>query len=428
MFLIQNGGRMNSQIIMPAEIKKTLVLVLAGGKGTRLKQLTDHQSKPAVPFGGRFRIIDFPLSNCINSGFRKIGVLTQYKAHSLIKHIQHAWSFLRSELNEFVEIWPAQQQTASESWYKGTADAVYQNINTIKSHAPKYVLILAGDHIYKQDYSLMLLDHIEKKAQVSVACIEVPVREASSFGIMGVDENDNITQFVEKPSNPPTIPGKPEKALASMGLYIFNTDFLIELLEKDAKDETSAHDFGKNILPSLVGKAKIMAHPFSKSCVLNGDKEPYWRDVGTLDSYWEANIDLTNIIPDLNLYDAHWPIWSTQEQLPPAKFVFSQDNRKGQALDSLVSSGCIVSGSHVNHSLLFSNVHVHSYCHIENSVILNNCEIHRHVCLKNVILDENCVIPEGMKIGYDMEQDRRRFEVSEKGIILVTREALAAIK
>ncbi len=419
---------MNSQIIMPAEIKKTLVLVLAGGKGTRLKQLTDHQSKPAVPFGGRFRIIDFPLSNCINSGFRKIGVLTQYKAHSLIKHIQHAWSFLRSELNEFVEIWPAQQQTASESWYKGTADAVYQNISTIKSHAPKYVLILAGDHIYKQDYSLMLLDHIEKKAQVSVACIEVPVREASSFGIMGVDENDNITQFVEKPSNPPTIPGKPEKALASMGLYIFNTDFLIELLEKDAKDETSVHDFGKNILPSLVGKAKIMAHPFSKSCVLNGDKEPYWRDVGTLDSYWEANIDLTNIIPDLNLYDAHWPIWSTQEQLPPAKFVFSQDNRKGQALDSLVSSGCIVSGSNVSHSLLFSNVHVHSYCHIENSVILNNCEIHRYVCLKNVILDENCVIPEGMKIGYDMERDRRYFEVSEKGIILVTREALAAIK
>ena len=267
MFLIQNGGRMNSQIIMPAEIKKTLVLVLAGGKGTRLKQLTDHQSKPAVPFGGRFRIIDFPLSNCINSGFRKIGVLTQYKAHTLIKHIQHAWSFLRPELNEFVEIWPAQQQTASESWYKGTADAVYQNINTIKSHAPKYVLILAGDHIYKQDYSLMLLDHIEKKAQVSVACIEVPVREASSFGIMGVDENDNITQFIEKPSNPPTIPGKPEKALASMGLYIFNTDFLIDLLEKDAKDETSAHDFGKNIMPSGITQFSSKITFFRQTCL-----------------------------------------------------------------------------------------------------------------------------------------------------------------
>ncbi|MBR7158412.1 MAG: glucose-1-phosphate adenylyltransferase [Alphaproteobacteria bacterium] len=400
--------------------KDTLALVLAGGRGSRLKQLTDNQSKPAVPFGGKFRIIDFPLSNCINSGIRRIGVLTQYRAHTLIKHLQRGWSFLQPELNEFVEIWPAQQQTSGETWYQGTADAVFQNIEVILEHNPKYILILAGDHIYKQDYSKMLADHIDSDAQASVACIDVPIQSAKEFGVVGVDDQDNIINFVEKPIDPPSIPGRPDRAFASMGIYIFNADFLIDLLRKDAEDSNSSHDFGKDILPSLVGKAKLHAHRFNKSCVYNKEDEPYWRDVGTLDAYWSANIDLTYVVPDLDLYDSSWPIWTFQEQLPAAKFVFESELRTGMALRSLVSSGCIISGSLIKGSLLFTNVLVHSFALVEDSVVLPNCVIHRNARVHKAILSAGCVVPRGLVVGEDPEFDKKYFYHTENGITLVT--------
>ncbi|MGN1079390.1 MAG: glucose-1-phosphate adenylyltransferase [Alphaproteobacteria bacterium] len=407
--------------------KDTLALVLAGGKGSRLKNLTEVQAKPAVHFGGKFRIIDFPLSNCINSGMRRMCVLTQYKAHSLIKHIQQGWSFLQPELNEFVEIWPAQQQTSDEVWYQGTADAVYQNLDTIRSHAPKYILILAGDHIYKQDYSKMLKQHIETGAKATVSCIEVPIEKAHEFGILDADAESNIIRFVEKPKNPPSIPGKPDRSFASMGIYIFDADFLIDLLEKDAQDKNSSHDFGKDILPSLVGKVKMVAHRFQDSCVFNKTDEAYWRDVGTLDAYWEANLDLTNVVPDLDLYDSRWPIWTFQEQHPAAKFVFESDLRTGMAVKSLVSAGCIISGGTVRHSLLFSAVRVHSFTLIEDSVILPNCVINRHARVKKAILAQGCVIPRGLVIGEDPQEDARYFYVSEKGVVLVTPAMLAKL-
>ena len=400
--------------------KDTLALILAGGRGSRLKQLTDNQSKPAVPFGGKFRIIDFPLSNCINSGIRRIGVLTQYRAHTLIKHLQRGWSFLQPELNEFVEIWPAQQQTSGETWYQGTADAVFQNIEVILEHNPKYILILAGDHIYKQDYSKMLADHIDSDAQASVACIDVPIQSAKEFGVVGVDDQDNIINFVEKPIDPPSIPGRPDRAFASMGIYIFNADFLIDLLRKDAEDSNSSHDFGKDILPSLVGKAKLHAHRFNKSCVYNKEDEPYWRDVGTLDAYWSANIDLTYVVPDLDLYDSSWPIWTFQEQLPAAKFVFESELRTGMALRSLVSSGCIISGSLIKGSLLFTNVLVHSFALVEDSVVLPNCVIHRNARVHKAILSAGCVVPRGLVVGEDPEFDKKYFYHTENGITLVT--------
>ena len=400
--------------------KDTLALVLAGGRGSRLKQLTDNQSKPAVPFGGKFRIIDFPLSNCINSGIRRIGVLTQYRAHTLIKHLQRGWSFLQPELNEFVEIWPAQQQTSGETWYQGTADAVFQNIEVILEHNPKYILILAGDHIYKQDYSKMLADHIDSDAQASVACIDVPIQSAKEFGVVGVDDQDNIINFVEKPIDPPSIPGRPDRAFASMGIYIFNADFLIDLLRKDAEDSNSSHDFGKDILPSLVGKAKLHAHRFNKSCVYNKEDEPYWRDVGTLDAYWSANIDLTYVVPDLDLYDSSWPIWTFQEQLPAAKFVFESELRTGMALRSLVSSGCIISGSLIKGSLLFTNVLVHSFALVEDSLVLPNCVIHRNARVHKAILSAGCVVPRGLVVGEDPEFDKKYFYHTENGITLVT--------
>jgi glucose-1-phosphate adenylyltransferase len=399
--------------------KNTVALILAGGRGTRLKDLTDLRSKPAVPFGGKFRIIDFPLSNCINSGIRRIGVATQYKSHSLIQHIQRGWGFLRGEFNEFVEIWPAQQRVA-EDWYKGTADAVYQNLDIIRNIGAEYVLILAGDHIYKMDYGQMLACHVRNKADMTVACINVPIEDAKAFGVIGVDHEDRVIDFKEKPDHPDALPDDPTQAFASMGIYVFNAAFLYEQLIRDADDPRSEHDFGKNVIPQIISKYRVFAHRFTESCVASGNDVYYWRDVGTVDAYWEANMELTKVTPDLNLYDADWPIWTYQEQLPPAKFVFNNHDRMGMATDSLVSGGCIVSGATINQSVLFSDVHVHSFSEIQDSVIMPNVEIGRHVKLKRVVVDKGASIPEGMEIGFDLELDRKRFYVSEKGITLVT--------
>ncbi|MBL4748457.1 MAG: glucose-1-phosphate adenylyltransferase [Magnetovibrio sp.] len=409
-------------------LKNTLALVLAGGRGSRLMQLTESQSKPAVPFAGKFRIIDFPLSNCINSGIRRIGVATQYKAHTLIQHIQRGWGFFRAELQEFVEIWPAQQQTDEESWYRGTADAVYQNINIISDHNPEYVLILAGDHIYKQDYSRLIMQHVESGADVTVSCIEVPQEDAKGFGVVDADRDGNIVGFLEKPENPPCIPGHPGVSYASMGIYVFNADFLYEQLLRDQELEGSTNDFGNDILPYLVGRCKLMAHRYSDSCVISeGQSEAYWRDVGTLDAYWEANLDLTKVTPSLDLYDTDWPIWTYQVQRPAAKFVFNIDERRGMAVDSLVSAGCVVSGGQVRRSLLFSDVRVNSFAEVEESVILPNCNIGRHARVTKVVMAKNCDIPAGMIIGEDAEKDRRRFYVSKGGVTLVTPDMLAKV-
>ncbi len=377
--------------------KNTYAMVLAGGRGSRLHQLTDWRAKPAVPFGGKFRIIDFVLSNCVNSGIRRIGVATQYKSHSLIRHIQRGWSFLNGQFGEFVDILPAQQRVDEEHWYKGTADAVYQNIDILRENNPEFVLILAGDHVYKMDYGKLLAYHVDTKADMSVACLEVPIADATGFGVMGVDEHGRVVEFAEKPANPAPIPGKPDKALASMGIYVFNTKFLFEQLIRDADDPKSSHDFGKDIIPYLVEKYRVYAQSFDQSCVgMGDDKIPYWRDVGTIDSFWEANMELTKVIPDLNMYDQEWPIWTHQEQLPPAKFVFDEEGRRGMAIDSLVSGGCIVSGSTVRRSLLFSDVRVCTHCSIEDSVLLPNVNVGSHVVLKRAIIDKNCNIPDGM--------------------------------
>lgn len=405
--------------------RNTLALILAGGRGTRLKNLTDWRAKPAVPFGGKFRIIDFPLSNCVNSGVRRIGVVTQYKAQSLIRHIQRGWSFLDGRFKEFVELLPAQQRTEDETWYQGTADAVFQNLDILRIRNPSHVLILGGDHIYKMDYGRILAEHAEKQADLTIACLEIPVADAHAFGVMAVDDNWRITDFVEKPEHPPAIPGKPELALASMGIYVFNAEFLFEQLILDHDLEDSSHDFGKDLIPRLVASnARVYAHRFQNSCVNMAANIPYWRDVGTVDAYWEANIDLTTVTPALNLYDEDWPIWTYQEQLPPAKFVFDDDNRRGQALDALISGGCIVSGASVRRSLLFSNVQVHDYSTVEDSVILPNVEIGKNVRLKRTVVEKGCVLPEGCTIGFDREKDERNFYVSENGITLVTPEML----
>lgn len=405
--------------------KNTYAMILAGGRGSRLYQLTDWRAKPAVPFGGKFRIVDFVLSNCVNSGIRRIGVATQYKSHSLIRHIQRGWSFLNGQFAEFVDILPAQQRVDEEHWYQGTADAVYQNLDILREQNPEFVLILAGDHVYKMDYGKLLAFHVDTKADMSVACLEVPVADATAFGVMGVDEHGRVVEFAEKPASPATIPGKPDKSLASMGIYVFNTKFLFEQLIRDADDPNSSHDFGKDIIPHLVEKYRVYAQSFEHSCVGMGDDQiPYWRDVGTIDSYWEGNMELTKVIPDLNMYDQEWPIWTHQEQLPPAKFVFDEDGRRGMAVDSLVSGGCIVSGSSVRRSLLFSDVRVCSHCTIEDSVLLPNVNVGSHVVLKRVIIDKNCNIPDGMQIGVDLEEDRKRFHVSPNGITLVTPDML----
>jgi len=405
--------------------KNTYAMVLAGGRGSRLYQLTDWRAKPAVPFGGKFRIIDFVLSNCVNSGIRRISVATQYKSHSLIQHIQRGWSFLNGQFGEFVDLLPAQQRVDEVHWYQGTADAVFQNLDILRESDPDFVLILAGDHVYKMDYGKLLAFHVENNADMTVACLEVPVAEASAFGVMGVDENSRVIQFAEKSPNPATIPGKPDRSLASMGIYVFNTKFLFEQLIRDADDKNSSHDFGKDLIPRMVEKYRVFAQNFEQSCVGTGDdKMPYWRDVGTIDSYWEANMELTKVIPDLNMYDQEWPIWTHQEQLPPAKFVFDDDDRRGMAVDSLVSGGCIISGSTVRRSLLFSDVRINSHCNIEDSVLLPNVDVCRDVTLKRVIVDKSCRIPDGLVVGVNPEEDRKRFHVSPKGVTLITPDML----
>ncbi len=408
--------------------KNTYAMVLAGGRGSRLHQLTDWRAKPAVPFGGKFRIIDFVLSNCVNSGIRRIGVATQYKSHSLIQHIQRGWSFLNGQFGEFLDLLPAQQRIQEDQWYQGTADAVFQNLDIIRESGADFVLILAGDHVYKMDYGKLLAFHVENKADMTVACLEVPVADATAFGVMAVDEESRVVEFAEKPDHPACIPGKPGVSLASMGIYVFNSKFLFEQLIRDADDKRSSHDFGKDLIPHMVKKYRVFAQSFDQSCVGVGDDGvPYWRDVGTIDSYWEANMELTKVIPDLNMYDQEWPIWTHQEQLPPAKFVFNEEGRRGVAVDSLVSGGCIVSGSTVQHSLLFSDVRVNSYSTIEDSVLLPNVDVGRYVTLKKVIVDKNCKIPEGMEIGVNPEEDRKRFHVSSNGVTLVTPEMLGQV-
>ena len=405
--------------------KRAFAVVLAGGRGTRLKQLTDHRAKPAVYFGGKFRVIDFALSNCLNSGIRQIGVATQYQSHSLLRHLQRGWSFLKTELNEFIDLLPAQQRIDDTDWYRGTADAVRQNLHIIRSRRPQFVIVLAGDHVYKMDYSLLLTDHVECGAPCTVACIEVPIAEATGFGVMAADRSRRITDFVEKPANPPPMQGKPDRALASMGVYVFNAQYLYDALMQDLADPESNHDFGKDIVPRAVRNGEAVAHPFGQSCVASvPNQEPYWRDVGTIDAYWEANIDLTAVNPLLDMYDSSWPILTYQEQLPPAKFVFNQEGRRGMALESLVSGGCIISGSLIEKSLLFSKCRVNSYCKLLEAVLLPEVTVGRHCRLTRVVVDHGCHIPEGLVIGEDPAEDARRFERTDKGITLVTREML----
>jgi len=400
--------------------KDTLALVLAGGRGSRLQQLTLWRAKPAVPFGGKFRIIDFPLSNCVNSGIRKVGILTQYKAHSLIQHVQRGWGFMRGELGEFVELLPAQQRLET-SWYKGTADAIYQNIDIIRAHKPEFVLILAGDHIYKMDYGTMLVSHVEAEADITVGCIEVPLEEARAFGVMAVDESNRIVQFAEKPEHPIPMPGRDDVALASMGIYVFRTEVLIEELLRDADESDSRHDFGGDIIPDAIDRLRVTAFPF---CQAGSRNHAYWRDVGTIDAYWQANMELIGVSPELNLYDREWPIWTYQDQVPPAKFVFDDEGRRGKAVDSMVAGGCIVSGSNVRRSLLFSNVHVHSYSRIEDSVIFPEVDVGRGCVIRKAVIDKGCIIPADTRIGVDAAADAARFHVSNGGVVLVTPEML----
>ena len=397
----------------------TLALILAGGRGSRLKHLTLWRAKPAVPFGGKFRIIDFPLSNCLNSGIRRIAVLTQYKAHSLIRHIQQGWGFLRAELGEFVELVPAQQRIKT-SWYTGTADAVFQNLDIIRSHQPEYVLILAGDHIYKMDYGPMLAYHVAKGADLTIGAIEVPLEQAKAFGVMAVNDDWQVTGFAEKPDNPQPVPGRDDVALASMGIYIFNTLFLYEQLIRDSDTSASTHDFGKDIIPDIIDKYRAVAYPFRDE---KGD-EAYWRDVGTVDAFWRANMELVGVTPELNLYDQTWPIWTYQAQLPPAKFVFDDDNRRGMAVDSMVSGGCIISGAEVRHSLLFSNVVLHAGASLHDCVVLPDVEVGKNCRLRKVVVDKSCRIPDGTVIGEDPEADAERFYVSPEGVVLVIPEML----
>ncbi|MBO5565649.1 MAG: glucose-1-phosphate adenylyltransferase [Succinivibrio sp.] len=410
--------------------KQTLALVLAGGRGSRLKMLTDSRAKPAVYFGGKYRIIDFALSNCVNSGISRIGVVTQYKSHSLLRHLQSGWSFLRGQFNEFIDLLPAQQRIDEEHWYQGTADAVYQNIDIIKDHRPKYVVILAGDHIYKMDYAELVLDHIRMGSPLTVACIPVERSQASALGVMSIDDSNLITEFVEKPKDPAPMPGDPTKSLASMGIYVFDADFLYDILAKDANNKDSHRDFGMDIIPAMVKARKAHAHDFSKSCIRNrGDKSfVYWRDVGTIDAYWAANMDIASIEPQLDIYDTNWPIWTAMPQLPPAKYVQDINGNSTIVRNSVCSGGCIISGSSVNQSVLFSSARVHSQCFISESVVLPFCVIHRGVRLNKVILDRGCEIPRDLVIGENAELDSKRFYRSEGGVTLVTRVMLKKLK
>jgi len=401
-----------------------VALILAGGRGSRLGPLTAWRAKPAVPFAGKFRIIDFSLSNCVNSGIRRIGICTQYKAQSLIRHLQRGWSFLDGRFDEFIELLPPQQRITAD-WYKGTADAVYQNLDLLRRNPPTHVLVLAGDHVYKMDYGRMLTEHVGRGADMSIGCVEVPLDLARSFGVMQIDGAHRIVGFEEKPAQPQLIPGRDDVALASMGIYVFNAEFLNEQLIRDAADPQSRHDFGGDVIPYAIEHGyKIFAHRFTESCVNVVAGEAYWRDVGTVDAYWEANLDLCQVTPRLNLYDQNWPIWTYQEQLPPAKFVLDQEGRRGIAIDSLVAGGCIISGATVRRSLLFSNVRVHSYSTIEDSVILGNVDIGRHAVIRRAVIDKYCRIPEGTRIGAEEHDSDKRFYVTPQGIRLVTPEML----
>lgn len=400
--------------------RDTLALILAGGRGSRLKQLTLWRAKPSVPFGGKFRIIDFPLSNCMNSGIRRVGVLTQYKSHSLIQHIQRGWGFLRGEFGEFVELLPAQQRIQS-SWYAGTADAIYQNLDIIRIHNPEYVLILAGDHIYKMDYGPMIAQHVEDAADMTVACLEVDLESARAFGVMTTDADGRVREFHEKPENPVSMPGRDDMALASMGIYVFNTRFLFEQLIKDADNIHSSHDFGHDIIPNIISQYRVFTYPFRD---VQSGRQAYWRDVGTVDAFWAANLELIGVTPELNLYDVDWPIWTYQEQMPPAKFVFDDKDRRGSAIDSMVSGGCVISGSTVRHSLLFSNVKVNSYALLQHAVVLPDVRIGRHCRIQNAVIDKGCLVPQGTVIGEDLEKDAERFHVTPGGVVLVTPEML----
>lgn len=400
--------------------RNTVAMILAGGRGTRLHQMTDWRAKPAVPFGGKFRIIDFPLSNCINSGIRKIGILTQYSSGPLNIHIQQGWGFLKGEFGEFVHLMPAQQTAQGGGWYEGTADAIYQSIDMLRNHSPEHVLILAGDHIYKMDYGAMLADHVDQGADLTIGCLEVSLEEAKAFGVMQVDEYRCVQAFVEKPEHPPAIPNNPNIALASMGIYVFNTSFLIDELIKDANTPGSTRDFGHDIIPSVIDKYKVNAYPFLN---LQG-AQSYWRDVGTLDAYWSANMELISVKPELNLYDKTWPIWTYQTQSPPAKFVFNNDKRRGQAFDSMVSGGCIISGATVENSVIFSDVKINSYSIVKDSVVLPEVKIGRNCRITKAIIEKGCHIPEGTIIGEDKQKDERNFHISSGGVVLITPDSL----
>ncbi|ACE98945.1 glucose-1-phosphate adenylyltransferase [Rhodopseudomonas palustris] len=411
-----------SQGVTAPFARHAMAYVLAGGRGSRLMELTDWRAKPAVYFGGKSRIIDFALSNALNSGIRRIAVATQYKAHSLIRHLQRGWNFFRPERNESFDILPASQRVSEEMWYRGTADAVFQNIDIIESYDPKFIVLLAGDHVYKMDYEKMLQQHVEQGADVTVGCLEVPRAEATAFGVMHTDTTDRIISFLEKPADPPAMPGKADKSLVSMGIYVFETKFLLDELRRDAADPNSSHDFGKDIIPYIVKHGKAVAHHFDKSCRRSSSEAvSYWRDVGTVDAYWAANIDLTDIVPELDLYDREWPIWTYGEITPPAKFVHDKEGRRGEAVSSLVSGGCIISGASLRHSLLFTGVRVHSFSHVENTVVLPYADIGRSCRLKNVVIDAEVKLPAGLVVGEDPELDAKRFRRTENGICLITR-------
>jgi glucose-1-phosphate adenylyltransferase len=402
--------------------RDSLALIMAGGRGSRLRQLTLHRAKPAVPFGGKFRIIDFTLSNCINSGIRRVGVLTQYKSHSLIQHMQRGWGFMRGQFGEFIELLPAEQSSDSSLWYSGTADSVYQNLDFIRAHQPENVLILAGDHIYKMDYGAMLAHHAQCGAQVTVACIEVPLEEADEFGVVEIDSDMRILDFVEKSPTPKPMPGKPDRALASMGIYVFNARFLLDFLSRDAGLSNSSHDFGKDVIPQAILDANVYAYPFRD--LYKPEEQGYWRDVGTIDAFWRANLELTDVVPELNLYDSRWPIWTLQEQVPPAKFVFDDERGRGLAIDSLISGGCIVSGASIHRSVLFVNSRAEAGSLIEESLLLPGVQIGERCDIRRTIIDSDCRIPPGTRIGVDIEEDRRNFHVTRSGITLVTKDML----
>ncbi|WP_299154501.1 glucose-1-phosphate adenylyltransferase [uncultured Tateyamaria sp.] len=404
--------------------QRSMVFVLAGGRGSRLKELTDRRVKPAVPFGGKARIIDFALSNAMNSGIRKMAIATQYKAHSLIRHVQRGWNFLGAERNEFIDVLPASQRGGTESWYKGTADAVTQNIDIVDSYGVDYVVILAGDHIYKMDYEIMLRQHVESAADVTVGCLTVPRMEATAFGVMATNKEGQITSFLEKPADPPGTPEDPEKALASMGIYVFDWTFLRDLLRRDAENPDSSNDFGNDLIPDIVANGKAMAHRFDDSCVRADEAPAYWKDVGTVDAFWQAHIDLTNFTPELDLWDRDWPIWTYNASVPPAKFIHDERDRRGIAISSMVSGGCIVSGTEVRNSVLFTNVHTNSYAVLDHAVVLPDVVVHRSARLRQVVIDGGVIIPEGLVVGEDPTEDAKWFRVTERGTTLITQAML----